>query len=144
MQLDPLSFDQTLDLFLTAWPEEKVKSMSIYDYADLKNHNSFCYWLEYGSKNLGEIGDNPLTKFELWIPKNEKEFKWNLYDGEFAWNPKKGDDAKRAFAHIKNDILKIIKAAKALDLSSLDEIKFHSIVKWKIDFLYSRKSLFPV
>ena len=146
MELNPKEFDVILDAFLTSWTVKKVEKMTIKEYADLSNHDSFCYWLEYGSVALGAVGGIPLQKFELWKPKDETDFKDNRFktDGEYVWNSKKGKTQQDAFNEIKRLILEIISLSQKQKWDAIDKIPFHAIGKWKIAFLYSGKRLLPV
>lgn len=146
MELNPNEFDKTLGAFLSAWPVQRVENMTVEEYADLSNHDSFCYWLEYGSKYLGAIGGIALHKFELWKPKNERDFEDTRFttDGKFVWNSKKGNKRQEAYAEVKRLILEIISQAQKQNWEAIDAISFHSIGKWKIAFLYSDKKLMPI
>jgi hypothetical protein len=146
MELNPNEFDKTLDAFLSVWTIERVKTMTIEKYANLSDHDSFCYWLEYGSKYLGAVGGISLHKFELWKPKDEKDFADNRFttDGEYVWNTKKGTTSQVAFSEIKRLILEIIFHAQKQNWEAIDPIAFHAIGKWKIAFLYSDKKLLPI
>ncbi len=146
MELNPKEFDKILAAFLTAWPYSRVQNMTVEEYADLRNHDSFCYWLEYGSVALGSIGAIPLNKFELWKPKDDKDFKDARFttDGRFVWNTKKGKLLNEAFAEIRRLVLEIITQTQNENWAAIDTIPFHSIGKWKIAFLYSNKRLLPI
>lgn len=146
MELNPNKFDKTLADFLSSWPVTRVSSMTIEEFADLADHDSFCYWLEYGSKYLGAIGGIALHKFELWKPKEEKDFgdKRFISDGRFAWNKKKGNTSEEAFKEVRKLILKIISNAQNQNWEAIDLIPFNAIGKWKIAFLYSDKNLLPI
>ena len=145
MELNLKNFDELLRNFLKAWPVERIASMKLEEYADLNNHNSLCYWLEYGSKYLGPIGNNPLTKFGIWKPKKTKEFKKIIiYDGEFAWLRTKGEKRSQAFITIKKAILEIVHLSINKNWAEIEKVDFHKLVKWKIAFLYSQKQLLPI
>lgn len=146
MELNPNEFDKILSAFLSAWTVERVEKMTVEEYADLSNHDSFCYWLEYGSKYLGAIGGIPLHKFELWKAKDEKDFKNTRFttDRKFVWNTKKGNTRQEAFTEVKRLLLEIISQARKQNWEAIDAIAFHAIGKWKIAFLYSNKKLLPI
>jgi hypothetical protein len=146
MELNPNEFHKTLEAFLSAWTVQRVENMTVEEYADLGNHDSFCYWLEYGSKYLGAVGGIALHKFELWKPKDEKDLKDTRFttDGQFVWNTKKGKTRHEAFAEIKRLIVEIISQAQNQHWEAIDAIAFHAIGKWKIAFLYSDKKLLPI
>lgn len=145
MELDPTTFDVTLASFLEAWPISRIENMTIEEYADLSDHNSFCYWLEYGTSNLGAIGNNPLTKFGIWKPKNPKDFsKSIIFDGEYAWVRTKGEERSNAFERIKRDVLRIVNLSSQKQWDELRQVNLHTLVKWKIAFLYSENELLPI
>ncbi|RYF87474.1 MAG: hypothetical protein EON98_00260 [Chitinophagaceae bacterium] len=137
--------NETLEQFLNTHPLGSLREMSIEKYADLEDHNSFCYWLEYGSKGLGQIGGMPLTKFGLWKPKSRKDFD-EMYesDSTYAWNAKYGNNRATAFKKIINIVADIANAAYEGDWDQVESIDFHSVAKWKVAFLYSEKRIFPV
>lgn len=145
MELDPNTFDGTLAAFLKAWPTQRVQNMTLWEYADLSDHDSFCYWLEYGANNLGGIGNNPLTKFGIWRPKHPKDFSDRIiYDGEYAWMRTKGEDRNSAFNRIKNDIIQVVELSINKQWEEIRSVDIHKIVKWKIAFLYSENELLPI
>ena len=146
MELNPNNFDNILSNFLSSWTLERVMNMTEQEFADLGNHDSFCYWLEYGSKNLGAIGGIPLHKFEFWKPKDKKDFTDTRFisDGLFVWNRKKGNTRQEAFAEVKRLIFEIISHARKQNWEAIDRIPFHAIGKWKIAFLYSNKKILPI
>jgi hypothetical protein len=145
MAFDSVTGQQTLSQFLTSWPLEAIDTMTIDQYANLQSHNAYCYWLEYGSRDLGEIGGMPLTKFGLWKYKNRKDFS-DTYssDEQYAWNSKFGANSQQAFRKIKSTIKQIATAAYNEDWELIDSIEFHSVAKWKIAFMYSSGKVLPI
>lgn len=144
-----MSFEENssdnLELFLTTWPLKSIAKMTLAQYANLSDHNSFCYWLEYRSANLGEIGGIPLTKFGLWKYKVRKDFSEQyLTDDSYAWSSKYGATRDEAFGEIKRIVESIANAAYVGDWVTIERIKFHSVAKWKIAFLYSNLQLLPI
>jgi hypothetical protein len=146
MQLNLRTFDSVLESFLKRWSVSDIEQMSIEDYADLKNPDSFCYWLEYGSKEIGAIGGIALQKFGLWIPREPKETNGKPFitDGRYIWNRYKGESSRLAFEKIKELILSIVKCSKNRQWEAIDDIDFHSVVKWKLAFIYSNKAILPI
>jgi len=147
MELQPSQVDIKLAEFHNSWSLQRIQNMTLEEYADLSNHDSLCYWLEYGSKQLGLIGDNPLSKFEIWRPKDqEKELKGDRYkfqDGYF-WNATKGNTRDEAFENIRELIIQIVQHAQNLNWDELDNIRYHSIPKWKLVFMFSNKMALPI
>lgn len=146
MELNPKFADTTLASFLDSWTPERVASMSLASYAHLEDHDSLCYWLEYGTKYLGAIGRISLNKFELWQIQNDKEFKDDRYKkhGGYAWNRNRGDYLDTAFENVRAMASEIVRLSQAGDWKAIEDIPFHAIGKWKLAFLFSRKQLLPV
>jgi hypothetical protein len=145
MGLESITGNPTLTRFLAAWPISSLRRMTIEQYADLGDHNAYCYWLEYGSRDLGEVGGIPLTKFGLWKFKNQKDYDESFEsDNTYAWDGKFGKTRMQAFKKIILTISEIAEAAGRGDWLSIEEKPFHSIAKWKIAFLYSDKRLVPI
>ena len=43
------------DQFIKTWPIEKLKELTLEEYNTLGSKNSFCYWLESKTEDLGSI-----------------------------------------------------------------------------------------
>jgi hypothetical protein len=143
LERDP---DGTLRRFLASWNLERIKQMSVEDYADLQNPDSLCYWLEYETKDLGEIGGIRLHKFELWKTDPNKEFQDNRFrlENGFAWSTKHGAHLDVAFQRVKGLVISIVEHSERREWEALDPLPFNAIGKWKIAFLFSDKALVPV
>lgn len=147
MELQPSQVDIKLAQFHNSWSLERIQSMTLEEYADLNNHDSLCYWLEYGTDELGLIGGVSLHKFEIWKPKNpEKELKGKKYSFQegYFWNAKKGLTRDEAFDSIRELVVQIVNHAINLDWEALDNINYHAIAKWKIAFMFSNKKILPI
>ncbi|MFP5436575.1 MAG: hypothetical protein ACLGH8_02185 [Bacteroidia bacterium] len=146
MQLEPSAVDLKLEAFHRSWNIERLKNITIDEYADLTNHDSLCYWLEYGSDQLGAIGNVALHKFEIWRPNEQKEFKDDRYKFEngFYYNKTKGSNLHEAFNTVKNLIYQVALNSKEQNWIEIDKINYHSIAKWKLAFLFSNKRLLPI
>jgi hypothetical protein len=146
MQLNPKKADVTLDAFHASWNLDRIKKMSLKEYAHLKDHDSLCFWLEYGTKALGAIGGIALHKFEIWETIDDKNFKDNRFkrqDG-YAWSRKKGETLSEAFKEIRRLATEVVVKSMAGDWEAVERIPFHAIGKWKLAFLFSNKRLLPV
>lgn len=147
MKLETNQVDIKLAEFHNSWSLDRIQNMTLEEYADLSNRDSLCYWLEYGTKQLGLIGDNPLNKFEIWKTKNlEKKLKGNRYkfqDGYF-WNAKKGNTKDQAFENIRGLVIQIVLNAQNLNWEAIDNVRYHSIPKWKLAFIFSGKKTLPI
>ncbi|WP_288443724.1 hypothetical protein [uncultured Chryseobacterium sp.] len=148
MQLKPKQYDFTLQSFLSSWNLERIKAMTIDEYADLSNHDSLCYWLEYGTKNLGEIGGMQINKFELWKPQagENKQFRDGRFtmEGKYAYKSKRGATLNQAFETIRNLIIDIVHNSLEENWEAIVDNEFHAIVKWKLACLFSKKQLLSI
>ena len=53
MNTNPEEANKLWDDFLTAWPIDRVKSMSLSEYTNVGNDDTFTYWIEFRLESLG-------------------------------------------------------------------------------------------
>ncbi|QNT15596.1 AAA domain-containing protein [Empedobacter stercoris] len=114
--------------------------MSIEEYTNLNKSDSFCYWLEQRTNDLGGITGGSSFKFGIYKRNNtEKEISTSngLTDGEYAWFDKYGQTRDEAFQKVRNIIVQIAEFAINNDFDKIEEIDLGEATKWKIAFLYS-------
>ncbi|MDA8595221.1 AAA family ATPase [Flavobacteriaceae bacterium] len=125
--------------FLKEFPIEKLRSISLDEYSNL-NKDSFCYWLESKTNDLGSIWGGSSYKFGIFKRANLDEGNYNKSrksDGEYAWYGKYGETSNNAFITVREKVHSIARAASINDLDQVEKIEFSPSVKWKIAFLYS-------
>ena len=134
------------DEFLRTWPLERVKEMTIEEYTNLNKKDSFCYWLESITQDLGSIWGGSAFKFGIYRRKDTKrEFEKNaLSDGEYAWLTKYGKTRDEAFEKVKSIIIDIIEKSQARDFKAIEPIDLGNATKWKIAHLYSDNRILNV
>jgi len=137
---------QLRDEFLSTWPLERVKEMTIEEYTNLNKKDSFCYWLESITEYLGSIWGGSAFKFGIYKRKDTKrEFEKNaLSDGEYAWLTKYGKTRDEAFEKVKSIIIDIIEKSQARDFKAIEPIDLGNATKWKIAHLYSDNHILNV
>ena len=127
--------------FLDYWTIDKLQTMSLEEYTDTKRENSFCYWLEHLTRDLGSIVGGSSYKFGIYKRNSNSDIKEEsnrTTDGEYAWFKKYGEHTKEeAFISIRNIIVKIATYAQNNNLIAIDDIDLGHSYKWKIAFLYS-------
>lgn len=128
--------------FQTAFPLESLQNMPLEKYTNT-NKDSFCYWLEFRTLELGSIKGSTSYKFGIYNRSGEfKENKKYLHDDRYAWYASFGSTAAEAYQKVLNNIIKIAQLAREHNFEAIDNIQnFSEIVKWKIAFLYSEESL---
>lgn len=131
---------QLLAEFLKTWPIERLRTMSIEEYTNLNKSDSFCYWLEQRTNNLGGITGGSSFKFGIYKrtnQSNESPTPNTISDGEYAWHEKYGTDRDVAFKTIREIIVSIVNYSLQKKYNEIESIDFGSATKWKIAFLYS-------
>ena len=142
--------DILLREFLARWPLKKVKEMTLSEYNQLGNTDTFCYWVEHKTKKIANIsGPSTSFKFEIF----EREDKNKFYDTTdfsrdniYSWRTRAGSTRKEAFNKTKADIVRVIKSSLKGDFRDIDskEIQLSPLFRWKIAFLYSDKKILAI
>lgn len=126
--------------FLDTWPIERLRTMALEEYTNLNKQDSFCYWLEQRTNELGGITGGSSFKFGIYKRNNtEKEISTSndLTDGEYAWFEKYGQTRDEAFQKVRNIIVQIAEFATNKEFDKIEEIDLGESTKWKIAFMYS-------
>lgn len=125
--------------FLTTWPIERLKAMSLDEYTNLQRDNSFCYWLEKLLTDLGSIWGGSAYKFGIFRRAETSSTNFNekrKTDGVYSWYGKYGDDATEVFTKVRSLVVSVAEAAINNQLEIIDGIDLGNAYKWKIAFLY--------
>lgn len=129
---------QLKESFLQEWPLSRVKSMTLEEYTNL-DKNSFCYWLEAKTHDLGSIWGGSSYKFGVYKRRDINTtitVDNRITDGEYAWFQKYGVTKENAFQTVNDIIIDIIENAQNNTLENIDSIDLGDAYKWKIAFLY--------
>lgn len=125
--------------FLELWSESAIEAMTIDQYTDLDNKDTFTYWLEHRLKAYGSIRGGSSYKFGIFRKSNtEKEHSNTSYlsDDKYAWHQKFGNTAATAFSKVKEEILAVIHWIKNEDLTNIESSSLAHTLKWKIAYHY--------
>lgn len=102
--------------FLRRFPRDHVGSLTLEEYAlgHDRSRDSFCYWLEYETKQLGNVGGGSAAKWGIWWsrPKNE----WSYNKGFNTNNP------QEVLEIILDGLIQLLTAAENEQFEQLDEI----------------------
>ncbi|MEF0648357.1 McrB family protein, partial [Acinetobacter nosocomialis] len=121
------------------WSVEKVQKMTLPEYSQVGNIDTFGYWLEHKTKLIANILGGSAFKFGIYHrnASDEKENgKGKIYETDYAWLEKYGQTKEKAFDEVKKRILETIKASQLGEMEAIDQIDFSPVLKWKIAYLY--------
>ncbi|MBQ2883371.1 MAG: AAA family ATPase [Alphaproteobacteria bacterium] len=133
--------------FLFQFPLEKIRNMKLDEYTNLNRENSFCYWLESKTVELGSIWGGSSYKFGIYrYDKRPDNPSVVVSDEEYAWYKKyNASNRDEAFEIVLKAIVTIAESALSGNLEAIEEENtFGNVVKWKIAFLYANEMLLPI
>ena len=135
--------------FQETWPIEKLKTMSLEEYTNLEK-NSFTYWLERETREVGGSGVGSSFSFRIYRRSNKS----TVYtgdnrktDGEYCWFKDLGDTPNEVFLKVRQSILDIVNAAAEADYQKVLAVeygKYGKALQWKIAFLYNPDKFLPI
>lgn len=120
------------DDFVELFPQFRITTLTLEEYVvgkriDRKlNTNSFCYWLEWETEELGKMQGARADKFGLYCDKKTQEYKFL----------KKFANANRALSSLKTEISNLIQFGESASLEEIKSVKLSPMFKGKILFLY--------
>lgn len=133
--------------FLKTFPIDYLKEMPLEKYTNLNKEDSFCYWLEFKTKELASIKGGASFKFGIYrYNKRPKENNLIQTDESYAWYRRYNKTtAEEAYNVVRDSIVSVAEHAQRGELESIDKINIlGDVVKWKIAFIYSNGSLVPI
>lgn len=135
-------------VFQQEFPLESLKDMPLDKYTNLNKEDSFCYWLESRTYELGSFWGGSSYKFLIYRY-NNKPAEGDprvISDDKYAWYSNLGKDtAEEAYQVVRNEIIKVATLAQQGDFDAIDSLdRLGHSYKWKIAFLYSNENLIPI
>lgn len=118
--------------FVKLFPLSRIATLTLEEYVVGKringklNTNSFCYWLEWKTEELGKMQGARADKFGLYCDKKTQGYK---YIKKFA-------NANRALSSLKTEISNLIQFARSASLKDIKSVKLSPMFKGKILFLH--------
>ncbi|MGF1901119.1 AAA family ATPase [Aliivibrio sifiae] len=129
------------DEFLSRWPRENLPNLTLEEYVSVNDTDTFTYWLETKTRELGSIQGNTSAKFGIYKRGSEGKEQSGIGHGEiYTWRTRYGSSESEVFDYVKNALVEISNAASKGDLETIDTIDFAPLVKWKIAFLYQNQA----
>jgi DNA replication protein DnaC len=135
--------------FQETWPIEKLKTMSLEEYTNLEK-NSFTYWLERETREVGGSGVGSSFSFRIYRRSNKS----TVYtgdnrktDGEYCWFKDLGETPYEVFPKVRQSIVDIVNAAAEADYQKVLAVeygKYGKALQWKIAFLYNPDKFLPI
>ena len=125
--------------FLERFPLESLESMTMQQYSlGLEpKENSFCYWLEFKTYELGSIAGGSAYKFAVYFDKDEEKFKCT----------EKYKSPEEAFSSIKSGIVELVRRGKDGKFSECESVPpFNTmvVVRGKILNMYFPEQFLPI
>lgn len=131
--------------FLSRFPIDTLRSMPIEKYTNLNRSDSFCFWLESETYELGSIWGGAAYKFGIFKFDKEPKDTSNPSDDQYAWYRKHGATRDAAYGKVLEGLCSIAEAAAVGDFQKVeDNDTYGEACKWKIAFLYSGMKLIPI
>lgn len=134
--------------FQKAFPIEYLKGMTLVQYTNLSKKDSFCYWVESKTEDLGSIWGGTSYKFGIYeYDKRPKADDPKIQtDNKYAWYRRYGKEtANDAFEVVKSAVIRVAEYAGKGNLDNIEkENVIGEVYKWKIAFLYSHETLIPI
>ncbi len=129
--------------FLTAWPPERVRQMTLEEYTNPGKDDAFIYWIESRLDKLGSIWGGSAFKFGIYCRDKTvaKEASGGRVWGEkYAWLSKFGATPQEAFATIRTRLVQVLDAVQEGNIARIDEVDLAPVLKWKVAYLYQDRA----
>ena len=126
--------------FVERFSVENIKKMDIDNYVlgKGKNNKSFCYLLEYGLRELGDIRFPTSIKYRIY---------WSKKKNDFIMLPIYNNNKNIALDDVKHLLIELIENGAKNDKKSLKILKespFYPTVKGKILYVYYKDKYLPI
>lgn len=140
----PDNLRQLREEFVRCFPKEKLGEMALQQYAlgQGDSSQSFSYWLEYRTNELGGMGGGSVNKHGVSWDKKKNAWRWN--------RSFKSDTVEEALGQIKKGLVALVKAVEEGRFDDLDEIgekllspSLHSL-RTKPLYLYFPDEFLPI
>jgi len=135
--------ETTWNEFLSEWPLERLRSMSLDEYTKAGDRHCFTNWMEGGLDQYGSIWGGSAFKFGIYsrndrLPKQGGTAQ--AYDDSYGWYRRFGDTHEQAFESVRREVVAIAEAAHAGRLADIDRSELGPAYRWKIAFHYQDRN----
>lgn len=146
-----MAFNEDLsdwDAFLTDWPIERLRSLTLAEYATVGDRQCFTYLVERGLDGYGGMRGGTALKFGIYAHRSgdsdEKRQENVTYSASYAWYSRFGGSEDSVFQKVRDEVVAIVEAASRGDFSSLDASTDDGLLwpvyRSKLAFLYQDRS----
>lgn len=98
--------------FQTRFPRQTLASLALDDYTLGKRRGTFCWWLEYGTRELGSIRGGSAKKYIVY---------WSRKTNAWWYEPQY-TSAEDAFGDVRNALVRLVADAEAGNWGALDRV----------------------
>jgi hypothetical protein len=113
--------------FVSKFPPSRIPLLSLEDYVEGKgSKESFCYWVEWKTSELGRIQGSPSTRFGVFFGKKTQRYEFTA----------KFESEDAAIVFLRNQIVRLLEAGHSKNLEAIREVEISPMFKGKILFLY--------
>lgn len=118
--------------FVETFTIARIRDMDKDDYVEGRivngeiHRDTFCYWIEWKTRDLGGMRGGTARKFGLYVDRESQEYR-------FA---KRFENEDQAIQCIREEIIRLIELGEGKDLRNIRKINLSPMFKGKILFLY--------
>lgn len=131
---------QRINFVTKSFSIERINKMKIDDYVLGKGECTFCRFIEYKLKSLGDIRGATAAKYGVYYGKrgadNSLKYRFN--------NNLNCNDYDSAFKSVKRKIIDLLEKGAKNNLKDICSIKFSPMVRGKILYLYYPDKYLPI
>jgi hypothetical protein len=123
--------------FVGIYPRAGLQNLTLEEYAIGLKKETFCWWVEVGTKPLGSIVGATAYKFIVYF--SQKENKWN-FKSQFK-------NEHEAFEAARSGILRILDLAESDQFTAIDNVspfENQNLVRGKLLSLYFPEKFLPI
>ena len=128
------------DEFLTIWPRTRLDTMTLDEYTQAGEKNTFTHWIESLLNVTGSIRGGSSFKFGVFSRKNPENKKSDAklsYSDTHGWYSSLGATAQEAFEKVRGYVCQVADLAERGDLDGIEAFEhLGEAFKWKIAFHY--------
>jgi HNH endonuclease len=119
--------EKTRREFVSKFPHSRIPLLSLDDYVEGKgSKDSFCYWVEWKTSELGRIQGANASKFGVFFDKKTQHYKFTA----------KFKSESAAIIFLREQIIQLLEAGHRNNLEIIRQIELSPMFKGKILFLY--------